>query len=71
MARAARELTTYIEDYAKLSGGQMRDKYGDDPAEGFNNIVRRARALKALGWKEPHPMTAPEKDLSLSEPTEG
>lgn len=37
-------LMEYIEDFGRLSGGAMRLKYGDDPMDGYNNVIRRARA---------------------------
>lgn len=49
----------YIKDYNSHGGGFMRDKYDEDPMEGFDNVVsrfapiaRQARLLRALQSQE-------------------
>jgi hypothetical protein len=36
-----------VEDFGKLSGGQLKDKYGCDPRQGYEWIAKQARELAA------------------------
>jgi hypothetical protein len=36
----------YLSDWGRLSGGQMKSKYGDNPMEGFNTVIRRSRDMQ-------------------------
>jgi hypothetical protein len=36
-----------VEDFGKLSGGQLRDKYNCDPFEGYEWIAKQGRFLAA------------------------
>jgi hypothetical protein len=36
-----------VEDFERLSGGQMKAKYGADPMEGYGWIAKQARVLAA------------------------
>lgn len=45
LAQSVVEFKQYCADYAVMGGGEMHDKYGDDPSDGFLNVEGRARAL--------------------------
>lgn len=42
-----RQFLRRVEDFGKLSGGQLRAKYDCDPMEGYEWIAKQGRTLRA------------------------
>lgn len=47
LVREMRSFLRKVEDFGKLSGGQLRDKYNCDPMEGYEWLAKQGRALHA------------------------
>ena len=45
LKRDLREFLRRVEDFGRLSGGQMKAKYDADPFEGYEWLAKQARAL--------------------------
>lgn len=41
-----REFLLCVDDYGRLSGGQMKIKYGADALEGYEWLAKKARVLR-------------------------
>lgn len=40
VAVEVKALKEYIEDFGRLGGGAMKEKYGDNPFDGYNSVVK-------------------------------